>query len=86
MDIRSLSCFIVVAEQLHFRRAAEKLNLTQPSLSQRIRVLEEEVGTALFERDRRHVALTPAGAAFLEPAQKALAYARAAKTQALRAV
>lgn len=86
MDVRSLSCFITVAEQLHFRRAAEKLNLTQPSLSQRIRLLEEEVGTALLERDRRHVALTPAGLAFLESAKKAVAYARAAKSQALRAV
>jgi len=73
MDIRSLSCFIAVAEELHFRRAADRLNLTQPSLSQRIRLLEEEVGTALFERDRRHVALTPAGLAFLEPARKAVA-------------
>jgi DNA-binding transcriptional LysR family regulator len=86
MDLRSLLCFLTVAELLHFRKAAEKLHLTQPSLSQRIRILEEEVGTALFERDRRHVALTPAGVAFLEPAQKAVAYARAAKSQALRAV
>lgn len=86
MDIRSLSCFIAVAEELHFRRAADRLNLTQPSLSQRIRLLEEEVGTALFERDRRHVALTPAGLAFLEPARKAVANVATAKAQAMRAV
>ena len=86
MDIRSLACFVAVAEDLHFRRAAERLNITQPALSQRIRVLEEEVGTDLFERDRRHVALTPAGVAFLEPARTAVASANAAKAQALRAV
>ncbi|WP_245304773.1 LysR family transcriptional regulator [Rhizobium multihospitium] len=86
MDIRSLACFVAVAEDLHFRRAAERLNLTQPALSQRIRVLEEEVGTTLFERDRRGVALTAAGAAFLDPARAAVANANLAKTRALRAV
>ncbi len=86
MDIRSLVCFIAVAEDLHFRRAADRLNLTQPALSQRIRVLEGEVGAALFERDRRHVALTPAGSAFLEPARAAVANADFAKVQALRAL
>lgn len=86
MDIRALACFVGVAEELHFRRAAERLNITQPALSQRIRVLEEEIGTPLLERDRRHVALTPAGAAFLEPARSAVANANLAKTQALRAV
>jgi DNA-binding transcriptional LysR family regulator len=86
LDIRSLDCFIVAAEELHFRRAAQRLNLTQPALSQRIRVLEDEVGTPLFERDRRHVALTPAGAAFLSPARSAVAAAGLAKAQALRAL
>lgn len=86
MDIRSLACFVAVAEDLHFRKAAERLNLTQPALSQRIRVLEEEIGTALFARDRRRVALTAAGAAFLDPARAAVASANLAKTRALRAV
>jgi len=86
MDIRSLACFVAVAETLHFRRAADRLNLTQPALSQRIRVLEEEVGATLFERDRRGVALTAAGAAFLDPARAAVANANLAKTRALRAV
>lgn len=86
MDIRSLTCFVAVAEGLHFRRAAVRLNLTQPSLSQRIRLLEEEVGATLLERDRRHVALTQAGLAFLGPARKAVENANAAKAQALRAV
>ncbi|RRI07750.1 LysR family transcriptional regulator [Mesorhizobium tamadayense] len=86
MDIRTLACFIAVAEDLHFRRAADRMNLTQPSLSQRIRALENEIGAELFERDRRGVALTPAGAAFLGPARKAVEHANAARTQALRAV
>ncbi|WP_157018415.1 LysR family transcriptional regulator [Mesorhizobium xinjiangense] len=85
MDIRSLSCFLVVAEEFHFRRAAQRLNLTQPSLSQRIRRLEQEIGAELFERDRRHVALTAAGQAFVEPARQAVASAQAAKALALRA-
>lgn len=86
MDIRTLVCFVAVAEDLHFRRAAERMSLTQPSLSQRIRALEVEVGADLFERDRRGVALTPAGTAFLGPARKAVRHANIAKAQALRAV
>jgi len=86
MDIRSLTCFVAVAEDLHFRRAAERLHITQPALSQRIRVLEDEIGTPLLARDRRHVALTPAGAALLAPARAAVANANLAKVQALRAV
>lgn len=85
MDIRSITCFVTIAEELHFRRAAERLHLTQPSLSQRIRALENEIGTDLFARDRRGVALTPAGQAFLEPARRAIENARIAKEQALRA-
>jgi DNA-binding transcriptional LysR family regulator len=86
MDIRSLACFVAVAEDLHFRRAAERLNLTQPALSQRIRMLEREVGADLFERDRRRVALTPSGAAFLDPARAAMANAELGKARALRAL
>ena len=86
MDIRSLACFVAVAEDLHFRRAAERMNLTQPSLSQRIRALEVEVGATLFERDRRGVALTAAGAAFPGPARLAVQHADVARAQALRAV
>lgn len=86
MDIRSLACFVAVAEDLHFRRAADRLNITQPALSQRIRTLEREVGAPLLERDRRHVLLTAAGTAFLDPARAAVANAAQAKSQALRAV
>jgi len=85
MDLRSLTCFIAVAEALHFRRAAIRLHLTQSALSQRIRVLEDEIGTPLLERDRRHVSLSPAGAAFLGHARAAVASARLATTEALRA-
>jgi len=63
---------VVMAEELHFGHAAARLHLTQPSLTTRIKVLEKEVGTQLFERDRRHVALTPAGAAFLDNARSAV--------------
>ena len=85
MDIRSLACFVSIAETLSFRRSAERLNITQPALSQRIRALEAEIAVRLLERDRRHVGLTPSGAAFLEPARAAVAYANLAKLQAKRA-
>lgn len=85
MDVRSLTCFIAVAEDLHFRRAAARLNLTQSALSQRIRALEDEIGTPLLERDRRHVSLTPAGTAFLRHARAAVVSAGLARTDAMRA-
>ncbi|PZQ50144.1 MAG: LysR family transcriptional regulator [Rhodovulum sulfidophilum] len=53
MDLRSLECFLTLAELLNFRRAAERANLTQPALSHRIRALEDGLGVRLFERDRR---------------------------------
>lgn len=86
MDTRSLACFIAVAEQKHFRRAAQLLNMTQPTLSQRIRMLEQEIGVALFERDRRHVELTASGRAFIEPARAALASLTLAIRQARAAL
>ena len=73
MDIRQLRHFVAVAETLHFGKAAERLGMTQPPLSQSILALERELGTRLFTRTRRSVALTGFGAAWLEPVRAALA-------------
>lgn len=72
IETRLLHQFIVLAEELHFHRAAERLNMAQPPLSQAVRKLEEKVGARLFTRSNRHVALTEAGAAFLESARACL--------------
>lgn len=73
IETRLLRQFVVVAEELHFHRAAERLHMAQPPLSQAIRKLEEEVGVRLFERTNRNVALTVAGASFLETARRLIA-------------
>jgi len=70
IETRLLQQFIAVAEELHFNRAAERLHMAQPPLSQAIRKLEGAAGAPLFERTPRSVALTPAGAAFLETARR----------------
>jgi len=72
IETRLLRQFVAVAETLHFNRAAERLHMAQPPLSQAIRRLEGEIGATLFERTNRSVALTPAGAAFLESARRIL--------------
>jgi DNA-binding transcriptional LysR family regulator len=72
VELRQLTYFVAVAEELHFGRAAERLHLAGPSLSQQIRNLERELGTQLLVRDRRHVELTPAGSRFLTDAREVL--------------
>ncbi len=61
MNIRALQCFVTLAEELNFSRAAERLHIAQPALSQQIRLLEERLGTPLVDRARRPLRLTEAG-------------------------
>lgn len=73
IETRRLRQFIAVAEELNFHRAAERLHMAQPPLSQAIRKLEQALDVRLFERSNRSVALTPAGAALLITARRVLA-------------
>lgn len=85
-DIRELECFVAVAEELNFSRAAARLHMSQPPLSRQIQSLEEKLALRLFERSTRAVALTPAGGFYLEDAREILTRLDAAAESARRAV
>ena len=70
LETQELASFAVLAEQLHFGRAAARLHISQPALSKRIRSLEEKIGGPLLVRNRRGVALTPAGAMFYKECRR----------------
>jgi DNA-binding transcriptional LysR family regulator len=72
IELRHLRYFVAVAEELHFSRAAKRLRIAQPPLSQQIRQLEQHIGHALFNRNSRTVALTDAGETLLELARHIL--------------
>jgi DNA-binding transcriptional LysR family regulator len=84
LEPRLLRSFVAVAEELHFGRAARRLHISQPPLSMQIRKLEALIGTRLFERDRRHVALTEAGGFLLDRARHLLGESARACAEARR--
>ncbi len=85
IELRVWRQFLALAETLHFGRAAQRLHMTQPPLTQAIQQLERRLGVALFERTRRSVALTPAGAALVEPVRQLLQQAATLTTRAREA-
>ena len=82
MELRHLRCFIVLAEELHFTRAAERLHIEQSPLSRTIKELEDELGVVLFDRNRRGTVLTAAGAAFLQDIRRLLTVLEQARENA----
>ncbi len=84
IELRHLRYFVAVAEELHFGRAAERLNISQPPLSQQIQSLEEQINAKLLERNNRNVKLTAAGAMFLKESYQILTQVNAAAIKAAR--
>ncbi|VEG51072.1 LysR family transcriptional regulator [Mycolicibacterium aurum] len=83
MELRQLRYFVTVADELNFGRAAERLRIAGPSLSQQIKALERDLKVRLFDRDRRSVALTAAGSALLPQARALIGQADEFRRQAL---
>jgi DNA-binding transcriptional LysR family regulator len=85
MELRHLRYFVAVAEELHFSRAAARLHVAQPAVSEQVRKLEQELGVWLFDRTQRSVKLTVAGAALLEESRHVLRHADVAQQAARNA-
>ncbi|MFZ0975039.1 MAG: LysR family transcriptional regulator [Solirubrobacteraceae bacterium] len=85
MELRHLGYFVAVADELHFRRAAEWRHVAQPAVSEQVRKLEDELGVRLLDRSERSVSLTDAGAALLTEARRVLHDAEAARLAARHA-
>ena len=84
LDLRQMQCFVAVAEELHFGRAARRMHMTQPPLSRHIQLLEHELQLQLLHRTSRSVRLTPAGKAFLQEAVRILAMVQSSAASARR--
>src|SRR5215471_1715927 len=78
MELRHLRYFVAAAEELNISRAAARLHVSQPPLSRQIHDLEEEIGTALFDRSHKQLRLTAAGEYFLQEAKRILAHTQRA--------
>lgn len=85
MDLRQLRYFVVLAEQRHFGKAAELLNMAQPPLSQQIKAMEDELQVTLFDRSMRPIELTPAGRTLLREARQILQHMTRAQALTKRA-
>ena len=84
MTIDNLKCFILVAENLSFARAAEALYISQPAVTKQINALEHELGVTLFIRSTRHVELTPSGISFYKDAKDIVMKSQAAISRVQR--
>lgn len=84
IELRHLRYFVAVAEELHFGRAAARLNISQPPLSQQIQILEQQVGARLLARTNRSVSLTAAGKQFLADSRQILSMVEDAAARAER--